>query len=99
MDNDCRMAFCLVSRCTNTNLSDDVLVGEADDETVLGGVVLVLVLDRETLARVVVGLALAPPLELGLVALEVGAVLDNFNKTHSKEDELAKCIERHNRKL
>lgn len=41
-----------------TYLADDVLVGEADDEPVLGRVVLVLGLGHEPLARVVVGLTL-----------------------------------------
>lgn len=41
------------------DLGDDVLVGEADDETVLGAVVLVLGLGDEALSGVVVGLALS----------------------------------------
>lgn len=41
------------------DLSDDVLVGESDDETVLGAVVLVLGLCDETLSGVEVGLALS----------------------------------------
>lgn len=40
------------------NLADNVRVGEADNKTVLGGVVLVLGLDNKTLASVVVSLAL-----------------------------------------
>ena len=39
-------------------LADDVLVGEADDETVLGRIVLVLGLGNQPLARIVVGYAL-----------------------------------------
>jgi hypothetical protein len=50
------------------DLGDDVLVGEADDQAVLGGVVLVLGLGDEALAGVVVGLAGASALVLGLVA-------------------------------
>lgn len=41
------------------NLSDNVLVGEADDEAVLGRVVLVLGLCDETLSCVEVGLSLS----------------------------------------
>jgi hypothetical protein len=40
------------------DLADDVSVGEADNKTVLGGVVLVLGLNDKTLAGVVVGLTL-----------------------------------------
>lgn len=50
------------------DLADDVLVGEADDEAVLGRIVLVLGLGDEALAGVVVGLALLAALVLGLVA-------------------------------
>lgn len=49
-------------------LADDVLVGEADDQAVLGGIVLVLGLGDEALTGVVVGLALTSALVLGLVA-------------------------------
>ena len=51
------------------------LVGDADNQTVLGGVVLVFVLDAEALAGEVVSFALSSPLELGLVSLEVSLVL------------------------
>lgn len=54
------------------DLSDDVLVGEADDETVLGRIVLVLGLGDEALAGVVVGLAGLSALVLCLVATEQG---------------------------
>lgn len=37
------------------DLADDVLVGEADDKTVLGRIVLVLRLGDQPLARIVVG--------------------------------------------
>jgi len=57
------------------DLSDDVLVGDSDDKSVLRGVVLVLVLDTESLSGEVVGLSLSSSLELGLVSLEVGLVL------------------------
>lgn len=50
------------------DLHDDVLVGEADDQAVLGRIVLVLGLGDEALTGVVVGLALTSALVLGLVA-------------------------------
>merc|ERR1719238_2578860 len=64
------------------DLAAHIGVGGADDHPVLGGVVLVLVLDDETLAGKVVGPALPPPAELDLVPLEVGLVLYHFNKRH-----------------
>ena len=50
------------------DLGDDVAVGEADNQAVLGRVVLVLGLRDEALAGVVVSLPLTATLELGLVA-------------------------------
>ena len=50
------------------DLADDILVGEADYEAVLGRVVFVLGLSDETLAGVVVGLSCSTTLVLGLVA-------------------------------
>ena len=52
------------------DLGDDVLVGEADDEAVLGRIVLVLGLGDEALAGVVVGLTRPAALVLDLVAAE-----------------------------
>ena len=70
-------------RSCAANLGDDVLVGEANDKPVFWGVVLVLILDREALSRVVVGLSLASSLELHLEALEVGTVLHHLDERHS----------------
>merc|ERR1719348_1139895 len=64
------------------DLTCDVLVGDPDNHAVLGGVILVLVLDDKTFAGIVVGLALAPPPELDLEPLEVSLVLDHFDKDH-----------------
>ena len=50
------------------DLTDDIFVGEADDEAVFGSIVLVLGLSDETLAGIVVGLSCATTLILGLVA-------------------------------
>ena len=64
----------------STHLADDVLVGETDNQAVLGSVVLVLVLNDQPLTGIVVGLSLPAPLELDLVPLEVGLVLHKFNE-------------------
>jgi hypothetical protein len=50
------------------DLHNDVAVGEADDETVLGRIVLVLGLGDEALASIVIGLSDTTALVLGLVA-------------------------------
>lgn len=65
-----------------SDLTGDVAVAEAHDQTVLGSVVLVLILEDKTLASLVVGSALTTPLELDLVALEVLFVLHDLNETH-----------------
>ena len=62
------------------DLTADVLVGDADDHAVLGRVVLVLGLNDQLLAGIVVSLALPAPAELDLEPLEVGLVLDNFDE-------------------
>lgn len=49
------------------DLSNDVAVGEADDEAVLGRIVLVLGLGGQALAGIVVGLTLPAALVLDLV--------------------------------
>jgi hypothetical protein len=54
------------------DLSDDVAVGEADDEAVLGRIVLVLGLSRQALASIVVGLSLSATLVLDLVPPAAG---------------------------
>jgi hypothetical protein len=72
-------------------LAGDVLVGESDDETVLGCIVLVLNLDNEAFAGIVICLAFASPLELNLEALEVGLVLDHFDETLEKQFQLIIC--------
>ena len=50
------------------DLTDNILVGEADNETILGSVVFILGLGDETLAGVVVGLSCSTTLVLGLEA-------------------------------
>lgn len=50
------------------DLGNNVAVGEADDESVLGRIVLVLGLGDQALAGIVIGLALSAALVLDLVA-------------------------------
>jgi hypothetical protein len=57
-------------------LASNVTVGDADDESVLWTVVLVLVLDDQSLSGLVVSLTLSSSSELSLVSLEVRLVLD-----------------------
>jgi hypothetical protein len=64
------------------NLADNLTVGETNDETVLGRLVLVLGLAAETLALTVVGTSLAATTELDLVALVVRLGLLDLNEWH-----------------
>jgi hypothetical protein len=64
------------------DLADDVAVGETDNKTVLGRVVLVLVLSDELATLTVVSLALTTTTEGGLVALEVSLVLLDLLERH-----------------
>merc|ERR1711971_1341600 len=59
-------------------------VGSSDDESVLLGVVLVLVVDDESLTCVVVSLSLSSSAEFGLVALRVSFVLQNLDVAHCR---------------
>lgn len=49
-----------------SNLGDDVAVGDTNDHSVFGSVVLILRLDNQTLSGIIVGLTLTPPLEFHL---------------------------------
>jgi len=64
------------------DLADAVAVGETNDKTVLGGVVLVLVLDHKTKTLIVISLALTATTVLGLETLEVSLVLENLLERH-----------------
>lgn len=64
------------------NLTTDILVGGSHDHAVLGGIVLVLVLDDQALPGKVVSFTLAPPPELNLETLEVSLALDNLDERH-----------------
>lgn len=64
------------------DLSDDSGGGDSDDESVLGGVVFVLILLDQSLSGVVVSLSLTSSEEFGLVSHEVSFVLDELDKGH-----------------
>ena len=57
------------------DLTDDISVGKADNQTVLWGIVFVLCLGDEALASVVVRLTRPTTLVLGLIATNWGKVL------------------------
>ena len=67
------------------DLADDSLVGSSDDESVLLGVVLVLVLLYQSSSGVEVGLSLSSASELDLEPLEVGLGLKHLNENHFYE--------------
>jgi len=64
------------------NLSNDVLVGETGNKSVLGAIVLVLVLDDQSLTGIVISLSLSSSTPFDLVSLEVWLVLLNFDERH-----------------
>lgn len=61
----------VASYCSIGNLASDILVAESDDEPILGGIVLVLVLSCQPETSTVISLSLPPPLVLDLVSAEV----------------------------
>lgn len=64
------------------NLGNDSGAGDSGNQSVLGSVVFVLILENESLSSVVVSLSLSSPLEFSLIPHEVGLVLDNFHECH-----------------
>jgi hypothetical protein len=64
------------------DLADDITVGETNDKTVLGGVVLVLVLNHKTKTLIVISLTLTTTTVLSLETLEISLVLDNLLERH-----------------
>lgn len=60
------------------DLSDDILVGDTDNVSVLRGLVLVLVLDDQTLTGVVISLSLTATSVLDLVTLVISLVLNDL---------------------
>lgn len=69
------------------DLTSDVAVADADNQTIFRGVILVLVLEDETLTGLVIGFTLTTPLKLNLVPLEVLLVLDYFDEPLQKQKE------------
>ena len=65
------------------NRADDALVGAADGESVLLGVVLVLVLEDEAATGLVIGLSFAATAVFGLVAAAIGVALENLDEWHN----------------
>jgi hypothetical protein len=64
------------------DLSDDSGGGDSHDESVLGGVVFVLILLNQSLSGEVVSLSLTSSEEFGLVSHEVSFVLDELDEGH-----------------
>ena len=64
----------IASDLRGDDLTDDILVGEANNEAILGSVVFIFCLGDETLAGVVVGLSCSTTLVLSLVAAMVLSV-------------------------
>jgi len=63
-------------------LTDDVLVGKPDDQSVFGSVVFVFVLADQAASGEIIGPAFATALELDLKPLEVGFILDYLDESH-----------------
>jgi len=66
------------------DLADDSLVGSSDNESPLGGVVLVLSLSGKSLSLVVVGLTLSSSSEFDLESLVIGVVLLYLDEGHCR---------------
>ena len=63
-----------------SDLTTDVLVGSTDDHAVLGGIILILVLNDKAFAGIVIGLTFTAPPEFNLEALEVSLILDYLDE-------------------
>lgn len=63
------------------NLTCNVSVAEAYNQTIFWCIVLVLVLENQTFPSIVIGFTLTTPLEFNLIALEVLLVLNNLDET------------------
>ena len=68
-----------------SNLTNDISVQYTDNHSVFRCVELIFILDYQLFPSIVVTFALSPSSEFHLVSLEVGLVLDNFNKPHPAE--------------
>ena len=68
-----------------SNLTNDISVRYMNNHSVFRCVVLIFILDYPSFPSIVVSFALLPSSEFHSVSLEVGLVLDNFNKPHPVE--------------
>lgn len=64
------------------NLGDELLVGDPDNKSVLGGIVFVLILGHQSPPLVVVGLTFPTPSIFGLDPLVILLILLNLDETH-----------------
>ena len=65
-----------------SNLANDIPVAYMNYHSIFGCMILIFILDYQSFPSIVVSFALSPSSEFHLVSLEVGLVLDNFNKPH-----------------
>lgn len=63
------------------NLSRNIAVRQANNQTIFRCIVLVLILENQAFPSIVVGLSLTSSLEFHLITLKVLFVLHNFNET------------------
>jgi len=78
----CSQKANIMRHISRENLACDVLVGVPHNKSIFRGLVLVLVLNNEAFAGIIVSFGLSASLKLDLKALEVCLVLDHFDKTH-----------------
>ena len=71
------------------DLDDDSGVGSSDAESVLLGLILILVLLDKSSSCLVVGLSLSSPSVLDLISGEVRSCLDSLNEGH--DNKLCEC--------
>jgi hypothetical protein len=64
------------------DLSDDSSVGGTSDQSVLGGIVFILILDDKSLSGIIVSFSLSSSFEFGLISHEISFVLNDFNEGH-----------------
>lgn len=69
------------------DLAADILVRRANNHTILGGIVFILILDDKAFAGIVVGLALTTPAELDLEPLEVSLTLYDLHEDLKSESQ------------
>jgi len=74
------------------NLADNESVGETNDETVLGGLVLVLCLGTKTFTLTVIGTSLTATTELDLETAEVCLALLYLGELQKKTRRFVRCI-------